>query len=321
MFGLQGLTYQNKMTLNIAGRQFEVDRNLGAGAFGAVYKVRELSCGRVFAVKQIQVTGEFDLKNVNREIQALKACVNHRGIVTLFEVGFVGQKVLILMEYCEGGNLNSRLAKTVANEDRDLRWMSELADAVRFLHSKGIVHRDLKPENVLLTSNDVIKLGDLGLAREYTSLKHRCIITNQALLQIMSDYYMGTGAGTIPWIAPEVFKGHYKETADVFSLGAIFYTILVRSYIRIAGEKYFGGFVTVNGQWYGIGEAMSKSLPFQLSLHRMKRSRKELLLSMLQYDPKERPSAGEVYRDVEDIRGNMVSLTDGPAVEPSNSCC
>ena len=108
----------------------------------------------------------------------------------------------------------------------------------------------------------------------------------------------------------------YKETADVFSLGAIFYTILVRSYIRIAGEKYFGGFVSVNGQWYGIGEAMSKSLPFQLSLHRMKRSRKELLLSMLQYDPKERPSAGEVYRDVEDMRRNMVCLTRPQVVRP-----
>jgi len=246
------------MTFKIGKRSFLTEKKLGQGAFGTVYKVRErLGSGGsgIYALKEIYVTRDGDFQSVLREIDTLKQCASHENIISIFDVGFVAghSQVLILMEYCEGGNLNSRLAQTICSnqKDRDLQWMSELADAVSFLHSQDIVHRDLKPENVLLTSSDSIKLGDFGLAREYTALKQqagRGIASDQTLVSYMTDYYMGYGVGTPFWIAPEVHEDRYNEKADVFSLGAIFFTIHTREYKwSNTGEKYFGAFVQVNG--------------------------------------------------------------------------
>ncbi|KAK3697381.1 hypothetical protein QZH41_007383 [Actinostola sp. cb2023] len=323
------------MTFKIGKRSFLTEKKLGQGAFGTVYKVRErLGSGGsgIYALKEIYVTRDGDFQSVLREIDTLKQCASHENIISIFDVGFVAghSQVLILMEYCEGGNLNSRLAQTgiysnQKDRTRDLQWMSELADAVSFLHSKDIVHRDLKPENVLLTSSDSIKLGDFGLAREYTALKQQArrgiASADQTLVSYMTDYYMGYGVGTPFWFAPEVHKGRYNEKADVFSLGAIFFTIHTRECKRINnGEKYFGAFVQVNGQTYGIGDAVSKKLRYELPLHEMPRSGRELIINMLSYDPSERPSARKVYEDLEEIRHSTITLSR-PSQNTGSSWC
>lgn len=305
-------------TYSIGKRRLQVDKKLGEGAFGTVYKVREEEAsgdGRVFAVKAIiDYSGR---SNITAEIRALKKCATHNGIVKLIDSDFykfvVIRRVLILMEYCEGGNLNNRLANTIANKERDLRWMNELADAVRFLHSQGIVHRDLKPENVLLTAHDSIKLGDFGLAREYTVLKKGGSASDQAMVQCMKSFYMRTVCGTIIWMAPEVFKKHYTQAADVFALGLIFYTILTRQHLLHRGEKYFGAFITHGGTHYGLGHFMSRfsqpaaTLPLMNRISQ--RSTKELVTQMLNYDPKERPSASEVHNVVKKTGDDTVGLS------------
>lgn len=295
---------------SIGKRRFQIDKKLGEGAFGTVYKVREVKAsgyGRVFAVKV--VIDYWGRSNITAEIRALKKCATHNGIVELIDSDFYKfagiSRVLILMEYCGGGNLNNRLANTVADNERDLRWMNELADAVRFLHSQGIVHRDLKPENVLLTAHDSIKLGDFGLAREYTVLKEGGSASDQAVMQHMKTSYMGTVCGTICWMAPEVFNNHYTQAADVFALGLIFYTILTRQHLLYRGEKFFGAFVTHGDKHYGLGQFMSlfsrpaATLPLMNRISQ--RSRKELVTQMLNYYPKERPSASEVYSQMHNV--------------------
>ena len=137
-----------------------------------------------------------------------------------------------------------------------------MADAIQFLHSKDLVHRDLKPENVLLTATDDTKIGDFGLAREFTSLKETKIAQGTVTTSYVTCY-MNTFAGTPHWMAPEVFPGprghgHYNEKADVFSLGILFLAILKRDFIiNDKGKRLYGAFVNVDGIGkVGIGLAM-----------------------------------------------------------------
>lgn len=71
----------------------------------------------------------------------------------------------------------------------NVKWMSQIADALRYLHRKGIVHRDLKPDIVLLTNTEDAKLADFGLAREYVALK------TLKRADLANAYYMGTFSG------------------------------------------------------------------------------------------------------------------------------
>ena len=138
----------------------------------------------------------------------------------------------------------------------NLKWMSQIADALSYLHSKRIVHRDLKPENVLLTNDQQVKRADFGLAREYIALKRADPVNEW--LTIYKKYYMNTFAGSPHWVAPEVFRGRYTQEADVFSPGVIFFAILERDYDTFQRKRYYGAFVQL--KWVGrvgLGHAMA----------------------------------------------------------------
>ena len=90
--------------------------------------------------------------------------------------------------------------------------MKQVLQAVAYCHSKNIVHRDLKPENLMMDSPDteVVKVIDFGTSTEYDKKK--------AMKQTFGTYF---------YIAPEVLNHNYNEKCDVWSIGAIMYTMLV----------------------------------------------------------------------------------------------
>ena len=114
--------------------------------------------------------------------------------------------------------------------------MKQRASALASMHECGIVHRDLKPGNVLLAESEDVKLADFGLARKYNAF----ITVTQR--DRTSTQYMETWAGTIHWMAPEVFAGHYTEETDIFSLGVMFSAILERDFLDIDGKTFYGVF-------------------------------------------------------------------------------
>ena len=156
--------------------------------------------------------------------------------------------MFILTEYCVGGTLNERLHRP-SSEEENFKWIRQMAAALAFLHSRSVVHRDLKADNVLLTATEVAKLADFGLAREFIALRQIEVYGGDgSWVTSYERYYMTSGTGPIPWVAPEFFDGHYTEKADVFSLGTLFFAILERDSIMFMGKAIYGAFKNVQGK-------------------------------------------------------------------------
>ena len=200
------------------------------------------------------------------------------------------------MEFCEGGTLNSKLAEK-AFDEVERKWMLQISDAVRYLHDKSIVHRDLKPENILLTATLVAGVADFGLAKAFMISEG---------VSASGGPYMETRAGTSEWMAPEVFRNEYTAKADVFSLGTVLYGIRERTFIEVNGKKYYGAFVmgktladkpttvalgdamALRGVKAGIGN-------LQFPLNGQQSATSKLVLTMLSYIDKDRPSVRRVH--------------------------
>ena len=283
-----------------------IQQQLGIGGFGVVHKVIDVATSIEYALKDVVCENESDISAVKNEILTLSN-ISHPNVISIIESG--GYKdteglrhMLILTEYCRGGNLNDRLTRA-SSDEVECKWIRQMAEVLHFLHSRNLVHRDLKPENVLLTENDDIKIGDFGLAREFFSVKE--IHNVQGTVTTYVTYarnYMNTYAGTRHWMAPEVFPGpqghgHYSEKADVFSLGILFLAILERDFIESNGKRYYGAFVNVAYEGkLGIGYAMYKRGPaVAVKLQaRGSNTLQMIALDALKFKPKDRPSAAKI---------------------------
>ncbi|XP_012289239.1 ribosomal protein S6 kinase alpha-5 isoform X2 [Orussus abietinus] len=179
---------------------------LGDGSFSV--------CRRCWHKQTLQ---EFGVKIVSRRVDCgreaslLRACQGHPNIVKLVEVYQDRAHTYIVMELLSGGELLRR--PRPFTEQQASRVMKQLASAVHFMHSRGIVHRDLKPENLVFAhsgEDSPIKVVDFGFAR----LKRGC-------------EPLHTPCYTLPYAAPEVLaRQGYDESCDLWSLGAILYSML-----------------------------------------------------------------------------------------------
>ena len=309
----------------VGKRRFMEQKKLGEGAFGVVYQVKEQTSSQVFALKDILCENESTLKNALSEAENLCKVVSHKNIITIQNVDTYKEKsgsfhFLILTELCAGGNLNERLTRP-SSDERNLKWMRQTAAALSYLHSKDIVHRDLKPENVLLTGEQDVKMADFGLAREYIGLKRADPVNEW--LTFYKHYYMNAFAGSPPWMAPEVFRGHYTEKADVFSLGVIFFAILERDSDTFQGKRYYGAFVQLEREGkVGLGYAMTRNkyakVKFSLATQGST-SQRRVTLDALSYNANERPTAKEIY---ERLQPNQASVRLGAnTARASGWCC
>ena len=177
-----------------------IQQRLGNGAFAVVYKVKEEGTSKVYAMKDILCLNDSAIRNVIREVSTLNR-ISHENVIAMVSVDSFydgrGSHMLLLTEYCPGGSLNDRLARP-SSDQQNLTWMTQTAEAVAHLHSCNVVHRDLKADNVLLTASEDVKLGDFGLAREYTALKRADVrLYDGSWLTTYTQYYMQSGIGPI----------------------------------------------------------------------------------------------------------------------------
>ncbi|XP_078367944.1 serine/threonine-protein kinase PDIK1L-like [Oculina patagonica] len=288
--------------VSVGNKTVRILRRLGNGAFGVVYKVKDEESSTDYALKDVLCLNASALRNAIREATTLNK-IFHENVIAIMGADQFrdtqGVHMLLLTKYCSGGSLNERLARPSSGE-MNLKWISQIAAALAHLHSRGVVHRDLKADNVLLTATEDAKLADFGLAREYTALTQRSYAQQDdgSWLTTYKQYYMSSGIGPIHWMAPEFFTGHYTEKADIFSLGTLFFAILERDVIVIAGKAIYGAFVDIPGVGkIGLGLAMEEvdrriRIAFS-SYAQGSNALQRVALETLQYNPNDRPSAQE----------------------------
>ncbi|MCI0699864.1 MAG: protein kinase [Planctomycetia bacterium] len=202
---------------------YEVLDRLGAGAMGTVYKARHRRMKRVVALKVLSkdvARQEAFAQRFQREVEVI-AQLTHPNIVMAFDADeYVGGPFLV-MEFVNGRDLSSEVAKTGALSVADaLECILQAGQGLEYAHTQGIVHRDIKPGNILRDASGMIKVADLGLARISGSEGRT---SNTSLTQA------GGVVGTVDYMPPEQALDSTKidHRADIYSLGCTLYYLLV----------------------------------------------------------------------------------------------
>ncbi|XP_075864526.1 serine/threonine-protein kinase Nek4 isoform X4 [Microcebus murinus] len=164
-------------------------RVVGRGSYGEVTLVKHRRDGRQYVIKKLnlQKASSRERRAAEQEAQLLSQ-LKHPNIVTYKESWEGGDGLLyIVMGFCEGGDLYRKLKEQKGQllpESQVVEWFVQIAMALQYLHEKHILHRDLKTQNVFLTRTNIIKVGDLGIARV---LENHC---DMASTLIGTPYYM-----------------------------------------------------------------------------------------------------------------------------------
>ncbi|SBS83625.1 calcium-dependent protein kinase 6 (CDPK6) [Plasmodium ovale curtisi] len=195
---------------------------LGCGAFGEVHLVEDNIC-KLFKV--VKILKKKSMKNIkiNEEINVL-IYLDHPNIIKIFDVYENVDCTYIVMELCEGGELMNKIKNSQNfNEGYVKNIMFQILCAIAYMHSNNIAHKDLKPENILFKTknDDIVKIIDFGLAE----------LINK------SEGVSKTAAGTVLYMAPEVFKKNFTIKCDIWSAGVIMFFLLTKS-LPFFGNTY-----------------------------------------------------------------------------------
>lgn len=188
--------------------KYEIVKELGEGAAGCVYLVKDLHVNRLAAMKQMSRISE-----IRKELELLKS-LKHPGLPEVYDYFEEEQMGFLIMEYVDGITLKKYLEQhgTVPLQ-LAVSWMKELADILSYLHEQRppVIYRDLKPSNIMIMENGKLRLIDLGGA---FLRSHNC---EEDKISI----------GTPGYSAPEQWSGiHVDEQCDVYSFGAVFHELL-----------------------------------------------------------------------------------------------
>ena len=200
----------------ILGR-YELVKKLGGGGMGAVYMARQLRFGRVVAVKILHsqfARSRGFLARFYREAR-LAAQLSHPNVVRVFDVVADRGKHFIVMEYVDGVSLERLLRLKPLEEKLALRIARDVALGLSKAHARKIVHRDVKPANILISSEGMVKLSDLGLAK-YAAGESGSITRSGGII------------GTPRYMSPEQCAGEKRidYRTDIYSLGISLYEMV-----------------------------------------------------------------------------------------------
>jgi len=225
IFGSSNAAASSSLAVNGSGVEkpmlgrYEIERELGKGAMGAVYLGKDPKISRIVAIKTMALTQEFEsdeLKEIkNRFFREAESAgrLTHPNIVTIYDAGEEHDLAYIAMEFLRGSNLKSYINKdNLLPLDKVLDLVKRAAEGLGYAHANNVVHRDIKPANIMWDqATDSLKITDFGIAHIADSSKTKT----------------GTVLGTPSYMSPEQIAGK-KVTgqSDLFSLGVMMYQLV-----------------------------------------------------------------------------------------------
>ncbi|XP_008318507.1 serine/threonine-protein kinase Nek4 [Cynoglossus semilaevis] len=246
---------------------------VGKGSYGEVNLVKHRSDRKQYVIKKLNLTTSSKRERHAAEQEAqLLSQLRHPNIVTYRE-SWEGddRQLYIVMGFCEGGDLYHRLKQQKGEllpERQVVEWFVQIAMALQYLHERNILHRDLKTQNIFLTKTNIIKVGDLGIAR---------VLENQ-------NDMASTLIGTPYYMSPELFSNKpYNHKSDVWALGCCVYEMSTLKHAFNAKD--------MNSLVYRIVEGKLPQMP-----SRYDPQLGELIKNMLCKRPEDRPDVKVILR-------------------------
>lgn len=211
IFQMQG---RNTGAKNIGG--YEIIEKLGEGGMGIVYKARQVNMDRIVALKILSPSFGQNQDYIQRFFREARSAgkLDHPNVVRGIDVGEADGYYYFSMEYVDGESLKQFLDRSGRmNEKAAGMVVIQVAKALEHAQKFKIVHRDIKPDNIFLSKDNVVKLGDLGLAKPEGEV---------SLTQV------GIPVGTPCYISPEqaLNTGQVDVRSDIYSLGVTLYQML-----------------------------------------------------------------------------------------------
>jgi serine/threonine-protein kinase len=291
-------------TLDLSGRHvgssYILQRPIGQGATGTVWRGTDLSTGHPVAIKLLHESLLRQPKLVTRFVQerTILLMLRHRNVVRVRDLFSVGETLGLVMDLVSGGSLRDYLRRNnTVPAGEAARLAAQVAAALAEAHELGVVHRDLKPDNILLQTEKgrlETRLTDFGVAR---------------ILNTPSMTTPNAVVGTPHYMSPEAFHSPSTSPAtDVYALGVLLYEM-------VTGRPPYD----------------SDSIPDLMRRHMEGQPARppgipdaywEAIMACMELKPRLRPSAAELVADLSDLAqetGDWPALPApaGPPIEPN----
>jgi len=192
---------------------YKIIKAIGQGGMATVYLALQESVGRNVAIKVMSPSLSSDPSFSERFIkEARMASLIHPHIITVFDAGESDGQNYIVMEYADGGNLDTLIRQGITLS-RTVEVISQIASALNYSAQKGFIHRDVKPENILFREDGSAILVDFGIAKAITAGTRLTTV--------------GSTIGSPNYMSPEQARGlDLDGRSDLYSLGIVFFESL-----------------------------------------------------------------------------------------------
>ncbi len=208
--------------------RYEIERVVGRGGMGQVFKARHRMMNRSVALKVIHqewVRRQEAIDRFRREVQTA-ASLDHPHIVTAFDAEQADDLHFLVMEYVDGVDLSETVRdRGSLPVEEACEYIRQAAEGLQYAHDRGMVHRDIKPHNLMVTQDGTLKILDFGLA----SLAPQATPTEPISEDADGNLTVaGAIMGTPDFISPEQAQDAHKVDgrSDIYSLGMTLYFLL-----------------------------------------------------------------------------------------------